>query len=186
MDDDVCMMQIGFMRAHFTGYLPSVAGNEEFCEDIPEVAGSIFVIDYLHDYLRQMEVDFRIVKDSHDLGVYARWEDIAVIEDLERDTVFYQPPLIKADGVLTVAYEFTEAGNYIGIVTAKHPEKQKTYHAVFPFTVGGTSMGYLPWIIFLAVFVQGFYWLSNGGFKKILGSGMRMKRREESSELCQK
>lgn len=174
------MMQIGFMRAHFTGYLPAVKGNEEFCEDIPEVGSSIFVLDYLHDYLREMEVDFRIVKDSQELGVFARWEDIAAIEDLEGDTVFYQPPRKKSDGVLTVAYEFPEAGNYIGIVTAKHPEKQKIYNAVFPFTVGGTSLGYLPWIIFLAVFVQALYWLSNGGLKKILDIGTRTRSLEES------
>lgn len=186
MDEDICIMQIGFMQAHFTGYLPGVSGNEEFCEDIPEVAGSIFVIDYLHDYLRQMEVDFRIIKDSHNLGVYARWEDIAGIEDLEKDTVFYQPPRIKSDGVLTAVYEFLEAGNYIGIVTAKHPEKRKTYNAVFPFTVGGTNMGYLPWIICLAVFVQVFYWLSNGGLKKITGGGMRKKQPEKPSEPYQK
>jgi len=63
MTDDVCVMQIGFMRAHFTGYQPSVDGNKEFCEDIPNVVKSVFVIDYLHNYLRKLEVDFRIIKD---------------------------------------------------------------------------------------------------------------------------
>jgi hypothetical protein len=181
MDEDMCIMQIGFMRAHFTGYLPTEKGNEEFCEDIPEVASSIFVIDYLHDYLRTLEVDFRIVKDSQDLGVYARWEDLAPIEDLRSDTVFYQPPLVRPDGVFKVTHEFFEAGNYIGIVTARHPAKQKVYNAVFPFSVGGRSLGFWPWVIFLLVFVQVFYWLADGGLKKLLGDEPNTKSMEKES-----
>ncbi len=47
----------------------------------------------------------------------------------------------RPDGVLTVNYDFQQAGGYIGIVTAVHPEKEKTYHAVFYFHVGGTGYG---------------------------------------------
>jgi len=98
------------------------------------------------------------------------WEDLTRIKNLEKDTVFYQPPQMKPEGVLTISYDFSEAGNYIGIITATDPENHnKTFSAVFPFTVGGKGMGYWPLIIFLAVFIQTFYWLSNGGLKKLRG-----------------
>ena len=63
MEDDKCIITIGFLKAHFTGYQPKTNGTEEFCEDIPEVARSVFVIEYLHDFLKKMQVDFRIIKD---------------------------------------------------------------------------------------------------------------------------
>ena len=161
MEDDVCVIKIGFLKAHFTGYQPKSYGTEEFCEDIPEVASSVFVIDYLHDFLKEMQVDFRIIRDVNNFGVFANWDDITGLEDIEQDTVFYLPPVKQPNGVLTVNYDFQQAGGYIGIVTAVHPEKEKTYHAVFYFQVGGTDYGYLPLFIALLVLAQALYWFSN-------------------------
>lgn len=159
-DDDVCKLSIGFLEAHFTVYQTQTSASEEFCEDIPDVTNSVFVLDYLHDFLKEMPVDFRIVKDSHNFGIFAKWEDIAGLEDIENDTVFYQEPVKRADGVLTVEYHFQEAGGYIGIVNASHPVQDKTYHAVFFFQVGGDDYGYLPLFILLVLLAQGVYWLS--------------------------
>ena len=92
-DDDVCKLSIGFLEAHFTVYQTQTSASEEFCEDIPDVTNSVFVLDYLHDFLKEMPVDFRIVKDSHNFGIFAKWEDIAGLEDIENDTVFYQEPV---------------------------------------------------------------------------------------------
>lgn len=161
MEDDVCVIKIGFLKAHFTGYQPKSYGTEEFCEDIPEVASSVFVIDYLHDFLKEMQVDFRIIRDVNNFGVFANWDDIIGLEDIEQDTVFYLPPVKQPNGVLTVNYDFQQAGGYIGIVTAVHPEKEKSYHAVFYFQVGGTDYGYLPLFIVLLVLAQALYWFSN-------------------------
>ncbi len=161
MEDDMCVINIGFLKAHFTGYQPKSYGTEEFCEDIPEVASSIFVIDYLHDFLKEMQVDFRIIRDVNNFGIFANWDDIAGLEDIEQDTVFYLPPVKRSDGMLTVNYNFQQSGGYIGIVTAVHPEKGKTYHAVFYFQVGGTDYGYLPLFIALLVLAQVLYWFSN-------------------------
>lgn len=161
MEDDLCVIKIGFLKAHFTGYQPKTNGTQEFCEDIPEVASSIFVIDYLHDFLKEMPVDFRIIKDVNNFGIFANWDDITGLEDIEQDTVFYLPPMKQPDGVLTVNYDFQQAGGYIGIVTAVHPEKKKTYHAVFYFQVGGTDYGYVPLFVALVIFAQALYWLSN-------------------------
>ena len=161
MEDDVCVIKIGFLEAHFTGYQPKTYGSQEFCEDIPEVASSVFVIDYLHDFLKEMQVDFRIIRDVNNFGIFANWDDITDLEDIEQDTVFYLPPVKRSDGVLTVNYDFQQAGGYIGIVTAVHPEKEKIFHAVFYFHVGRTDYGYLPLFIALLVLAQTFYWFSN-------------------------
>ena len=45
-DDDVCKLSIGFLEAHFTVYQTQTSASEEFCEDIPEVTNSVFVLDY--------------------------------------------------------------------------------------------------------------------------------------------
>jgi len=161
MEDDVCVIKIGFLKAHFTGYQPKTYGSQEFCEDIPEVASSVFVIDYLHDFLKEMQVDFRIIRDVNNFGIFANWDDITGLEDIEQDTVFYLPPVKQPNGVLTVNYDFQQAGGYIGIVTAVHPEKEKSYHAVFYFQVGGTDYGYLPLFIALLLLAQALYWFSN-------------------------
>ncbi len=164
LEDDTCKLRIGFLEAHFAVYQPLSSGSREFCEDIPDVTKSVFVIDYLHDFLKEMSVDFRIIKDTNDLGIYARWDDIVGLEDIENDTVFYQPPVKRPDGVLTVNYDFQQAGGYIGIVSARHPDKEKSYNAVFYFQVGGKNYGYLPLFILLVILAQAFYWFSNRQF----------------------
>jgi hypothetical protein len=160
-EEDLCVINIGFLKAHFTGYQPLSAGSDEFCEDIPNVAESVFVIDYLHDFLKEMSVDFRIIRDSGDLGTYAKWEDIVRLTDIESDTVYYQPPVVRSDGVFTSAFDFKEKGGYIGIVTATHPSRDNLYNAVFYFQVGGADWGYLPLFVLFLVFAQGLYWFMN-------------------------
>jgi hypothetical protein len=162
-DDDVCKLNIGFLQAHFTVYQPLASASEEFCEDIPDATKSVFVMDYLHDFLKQMPVDFRIIKDTHNFGIFAKWDDIVGLgnDQIEADTVFYYPPVIQSDGALTVEYDFQEVGGYIGIVNAQHPTQEKTYHAVFFFQVGGSDWGYIPLFIALVVLAQGVYWFSS-------------------------
>ena len=63
LEEDRCVINIGFLTAHFTVYQPESRANEEYCEDIPDVTNSVFVMEYLHDFLREMPVDFRIVED---------------------------------------------------------------------------------------------------------------------------
>ena len=161
-EDDVCVIKIGFLTAHFTIYQPETRASQEYCEAIPDVTATIFVLDYLHDSMKEMPVEFRIIKDVEELGVFARWEDVARIDTIDRDTVFYRQPTKESDSVLTVDYEFDQAGDYIGIVTAYHPTLDKTYRAVFPFRVGGADYGNLPFFLVLAALAQFGYWLSNG------------------------
>ncbi len=161
-EEDVCVIKIGFLTAHFTIYQPETHASQEYCEDIPDVAATIFVLDYLHDSMKEMPVDFRIIRDVEGLGVFAKWEDIARMDNIDRDTVFYRQATREADSVLTADYEFDQPGGYIGVVTARHPTLDKTYRAVFPFRVGGADYGYWPLFLILGALAQSAYWLSNG------------------------
>ena len=50
-EDDVCLISINFLQAHFTVFQPEQSEAEEHCEDIPDVARSVFVMEYLHELL---------------------------------------------------------------------------------------------------------------------------------------
>jgi hypothetical protein len=131
-----CTMHIDFYSARFTAYQPDTQGNREFCEDLPDIGLTLFVLDYLHPSLKEVPVDFRIIRNATDQGRFAVWEDVEKLGDLRALTLFYQGPAIEGDASLQVEYEFTEPGEYIGIVTAGHPSTDQVYRSVFPFEVG--------------------------------------------------
>jgi len=137
--EDKCIIEIGFYDAHFTAYQPQTRGNEQYCQELPDVGETLFVLDYLHGSMKEVPIDFRIIKDETDLGQYVQVKDVEAIDDLNSLTVFYHLPTVHADASLSVAHIFTAPGNYIGIVTAGHPTKDTIYSAVFPFTVGKTD-----------------------------------------------
>jgi hypothetical protein len=134
--EDKCIIQIGFYEAHFTAYQPQTRGDQQFCQELPDVGETLFVFDYLHGSMKEVPIDFRIIKDGTDLGKYVRMSDIEAIGDLEPLTVFYHEPTVHSDASLSVDHTFAAPGNYIGIVTAGHPTKDTIYSAAFPFTVG--------------------------------------------------
>lgn len=173
-EDDRCLINIGFMQAHFTVFQPEARGNEEYCERVPDVTRAVFVMEYLHDLLSEMEIDFRIVRDINNVGRYASWEDIEAIDDLQAATVFYQRPSIEDGGFYRASHEFEERGTYIGVVTANHPVEDRQYNAVFYFRVGGRPLGTWPLFIALLVVLQTGYWFSSGGYKR-----WQDKRREQ-------
>ena len=144
LSEDACIVTIGFYTAHFTGYQPQTSGNLEFCGEFPDTGESIMVLDYLHNSLSEVPVDFRIIRDVLGKGDFIQPEDLEAIEDIDALTVFYQPPIIKANATLNVSYVFERKGDYIGIVTAGHPSNENIYTSVFPFTVGVTK---IPWPI---------------------------------------
>jgi hypothetical protein len=145
--DDVCIITIDFYEAHFTAYQPDTSGNEEFCRDLPNTGETLFVLDYLHRSLKEVPVDFRIIRDVTGLGQFARWEDVQQIEDIESHTVFYRAPVVEAGGSYRVQHDFLEKGDYIGVVTAGHPTNDHLYNAVFPFSVGARR--YPFWLLYL-------------------------------------
>ena len=166
-EEDLCVINIEFLQAHFTVYQSETSGNEEYCENIPDVTRSVFVMEYLHDMLLEMPVDFRIIRDVNNVGKYATWEDIQSIDDIEAVTAFYEAPHIEPGGFYRTSYEFEERGTYIGIVTAQHPTEDKFYNAVFYFRVGGADLGTIPIFVLLLLLLQLVYWLSSGGWSRL-------------------
>ncbi len=165
-EDDLCVINIDFLQAHFTVFQPETRESDEFCEDIPDVARSVFVMEYLHSLLPEMAIDFRIVRDINEVGRYATLDDVLAIDDLEAATVYYEPPRIEPGGFYTASYEFDAEGTYIGVVTADHPTEDRYYTAVFYFQVGGADYGTLPLFLALLLLLQTGYWLSNGAWER--------------------
>ena len=157
-EDDLCVINIDFMQAHFTVFQPETSESTEYCEDIPNVTRSVFVMEYLHDLLTEMVLDFRIVRD---------WEDIGAIDDLEAATVFYEAARMEEGGFYRTSYEFLEKGTYIGVVTADHPTEDRNYNAVFYFRVGGRDWGTIPIFLALGMLLQLGYWASTGGWQRM-------------------
>lgn len=142
LQNDTCILTIGFYEAHFTAYQTETSGDEEFCENLPAHGKTIFVLDYLHQSLKVVPVDFRIIRNVTGKGEFARVADVNALADMDAVTDYYQPPTVNADGRLLVEHTFAEDGDYIGIVTAGHPTNDRTYVSVFPFRVGISA---LPW-----------------------------------------
>jgi len=176
-EDDVCLISINFLQAHFTVFQPEQSEAEEHCEDIPDVARSVFVMEYLHELLPDMLIDLRIIKDVDKLGRFAAWSDIEAIEDLDALTVFYEEPRIEDGGYYSTEYTFQEKGAYIGVVTARHPTENRDYNAVFYFQVGGADYGTLPLFALMLIGIHGLYWLTSGGPER------RLQRKLEAAAL---
>ena len=167
-DGDLCLIKVGYLEAHFKIYLPRSYQREEFCEDLPEATESVFVMEYGHDGLKDMLIDFRIIRDVTGLGRFTRQSDIEQIENLEAATVLHQPAAIDPD-VFTAVQYFEEPGWYIGIVTATSPDKKQVNTAVFPFEVGFTGFGYWPLLIVVLAALQLFFWATNGTLSRWRG-----------------
>ena len=161
--DDVCIITIGFYEAHFTAYQPQTRGNEEFCEDLPDLGETLFVLDYLHTSMKEVPIDFRIITDVTELGQFVQLRDVEAIADLDVPTVFYQRPTVRIDASLRVEHSFIEPGEYIGIVTAGHPTEDTIYTAVFPFRVGKIDYTRLMWFGLLLLVPFGYYFSRRGG-----------------------
>lgn len=150
--DDVCIIMIGRYKAHFTGYLPKERATQEFCEDIPVASESIFVIDYISDELRDMEMDFRIIRDVNNLGVTATYADLGGDSAIKAASVFYKEPEKHPKGILNIRYNFVQEGAYIGVVNVHHLETGLKYTSVFPFSVGRLQYGaYISYFVMLFV-----------------------------------
>jgi len=154
-EDDLCVINIGYLKAHFKMFVPARSGHREYCEDIPLRGETVFVMEYLHDGLSAAPIDFRIVRNTTGKGNFARLSDIDALPDLDAVTVSRHPSAV-APGVYTALHEFDDDGEYIGIVVAQAGDKR--YTAVFPFTVGDTGAGVWPWLLAAIVILQLNFW----------------------------
>ena len=168
-EEDLCVIKVNYLRAHFKIYQPRTNGHEQYCEDLPDATESVFVMEYMHDALQTMPVDFRIIRDVTGKGRFARMDDVEAIDDLDAATVFYKEAIVEPD-VYTVSHTFAEEGDFIGIVSARHPDTGVVYASVFPFEVGFTGVGYWPFFIGVLVLIQLQYLFMSGKLKRWFGS----------------
>ena len=178
-EEDLCLLKMGFLQAHFTLFLPETRGSEEFCEDLPETGRALFVVEYLHEMMKETPVDFRIITDDQGFGIFANWEDVRSIADIKAQTVFHRPLAVEPTGLVTVSHTFTEPGGHIGIVVAEHPTNGKIYNAVFYFEVGYVGFGYVPLFIGLIVATQLLFFASTGGLQRFFRRHWRTQARME-------
>lgn len=157
-ENDLCVIQVGYLKGHFKIYQPAARGHSEYCEDVPEPGETVFVMEYQHDSLARAAIDFRVVRNDTGLGRFARWRDLAG-RDLEPITLFHQPPATDPD-VFTAVHRFEARGEYIGIVTARAVTAAgpKLYSAVFPFRVGAGTPGLWPWLALLLLTILVYLW----------------------------
>ena len=158
LEDDLCVIKVGYLEAHFKVYLPRTRQRSEFCEDLPDTGEAVFVMEYLHSRFGDVPIEFRVIRNVTGLGRFARWQDVAALTDLEPITVFHQGARTEPD-VFTVVLDFEEPGEYIGIVTATPPNAERAYSAVFPFEVGFTGFGYWPWLLLFMSYLFGTLWV---------------------------
>lgn len=159
-DADLCIIRIGYYRAHFKIYLPQSRGHKEYCEDIPGTGTATFIMEYEHSGLGSVPIDFRVIRNVTGKGVFTILEDVDQIENLDDVTVFHYPATIQPD-VFTYLYPFDEQGEFVGIVTVHDAETGETYTAVFPFEVGFAGIPVWVWFIIGAVILQlNFLWMN--------------------------
>jgi hypothetical protein len=164
-EDDLCIIRIGYYKAHFKIYRPRNTGHDEFCEDVPGTGETLFVMEYEHSGLGDVPIDFRVIRNVTKKGVFTVLEDVTAIGDLAPVTVFHHPAAVQPD-VFTLIYDFDEEGEFIGIVTVQNQETGNIYTAVFPFEVGFTGLGWWPWFLGIVVLLQLNYWWMNGTFAR--------------------
>ena len=160
LEDDVCLIKIGYLEAHFKIYLPRSRRHREYCEDVPDAGETVFVMEYQHRGLAETPLDFRIVRNVTGLGRFTRERDL-IETDLEPLTVFHQQDVVDPD-VFTAVHQFDSPGDYIGIVTARPAQATREYMAVFPFRVGSAGFGHWPWFAVFVAFLLGNLWMLRG------------------------
>ncbi len=167
-EEDLCLMKMGFLQAHFTLYLPDTHGSEEFCERVPDTGRALFVVEYLHEMMKEMPIEFRIVRDEQGFGIFANRDDVISIPDLDAQTVFHRPLAAEPTGWVTVSHSFDDPGGYIGVVVAENPANGKVYNSVFYFEVGNAGYGYIPLFIALIVGAQLLFFASTGSLQRCI------------------
>jgi hypothetical protein len=165
LEDDLCLIEAGFFRAHFKVYVPQGRQHEQFCEDLPVAGETVFVLEYVHRALDGVPIDFRIMRNPTGLGRFTRLQDIEKFDKLEELTVFHHAAAAQAD-VFTVKHDFESAGEFVGVLTVRQPETQQVYKAVFPFKVGFTGFGYWPLFVLAAIALHLHYLYLNGRFAR--------------------
>ena len=134
--------------------------SEQFCQTLPDLGETVFVLDYLHGAMKEVPIDFRIIRNVTGQGRFTNLDHVESIRDLEAVTVYHHAAAVQPD-VFTITHEFEEPGEFVGIVTVQRPDGRGVYSAVFPFEAGYTGLGYWPWVIGGLILLQlNYLWMS--------------------------
>jgi hypothetical protein len=136
-DQETCVLKVGPDFLYFSGY-QFAASQRKFCEDVPNVGETTLVFDLAQDELRQMKLDFRILRDVGETPA----EGVAP----EGATVAYLPPETYPKGTFSFVHNFDEPGSFVGVVTADGPNGEH-WVARYPFSVGGAPASKTPLIL---------------------------------------
>jgi hypothetical protein len=157
-DQEMCVLKVGPDFLYFSGY-QFAASPRKFCEDVPDVGETTLVIDLAQDELRQMKLDFRILRDVGETPAEGAAPD--------GSTVAYLPPEIYPRGTFNFVHNFDAPGNFIGVVTADGPNGEH-WVARYPFSVGGAPASKTPLVLLAlaCVLALGLYFASRPREKK--------------------
>ena len=138
-------------------------------------------MEYEHDGLASVPIDFRIIRNVTGQGRFTNQDHVAEIQDLDSVTVFHHPPAIQPD-VFMVRHEFATPGEFVGIVTVERADGTNDYVAVFPFEAGYTGLGYWPWIVVGLIALQlNYLWMSGWFSRKPKRDTANVEKLQESN-----
>lgn len=153
MGEDLCMLQVGPYYMHFSGYQKSKKGKgdpKEFCEDIPALAETYIVLDFIDKVLRDMKITIRFVSNV----------DLSADPENDGEAIVLLPEKIYSAGSIRIMHDFTESGYFVGIVTAITPSGE-LLTSRFPFRVGLEAWykGKKWWfVLFFLISIAVFIW----------------------------
>lgn len=154
-DGNECKLSVGPYMMSFSGYQPENNVSKQFCDDMPGVGKSIIVLDFIDNKLRDMTVNFRVLKTDSAAEGNA---DDAKVNDAELAQVpfFEIPAKHYPTGSMTISQNFKEKGHFIGYVIIEG-ENEK-FISRFPFSVGLPPAGIpkaleIPIIAFIIVVI---------------------------------
>lgn len=128
-----CKLTVGPYLMNFSGYQPQDDVSEQFCDDMPSIGKSIIVLDFVDNKLRDMNVNFRVIKS--DVAALGNEKDGLVNEAELAQTPFFQIPAKHyPSGTMTITQDFKEKGHFVGYVIVEG-ENEK-FISRFPFSVG--------------------------------------------------
>ncbi|MEW5007851.1 MAG: hypothetical protein RPR28_01435 [Cycloclasticus sp.] len=132
-DGNQCKLSVGPYMMNFSGYQPENNVSKQFCDDMPGVGKSIIVLDFIDNKLRDMTVNFRVLKT--DTAAQGNADDGVVNEaELAQKPFFEIPAKHYPTGSMTISQDFKEEGHFVGYVIVEG-ENEK-FISRFPFSVG--------------------------------------------------
>jgi len=150
-----CKLRVGPYIMNFSGYQPENNVSRQFCDDMPTIGKSIIVLDFIDNKLRDLTVNFRVIKS--DVPALGNEQDgIVVDSELEQIPFFEIPAKHYPTGTMTITQDFSEKGHFVGYVVVEG-ENEK-FISRFPFSVGYPKKGIpdglkVPIAVFLVIII---------------------------------